>query len=451
MANRFVNPFPQFLSSTPTVFSGGTLTFYAAGTSNPLDTYADAALTTPNDNPLTLDALGSPDTDIFLADAAYKVVLKDSDGNTIKTADNVWSSDYSTEAKFKSYNGNPNGNVAGNAGSSTVDADAVWDYANNLLYICTTTGTSSTAVWTVAAAVSPSPQGRLTVTTGTPIADNASGSGNVFYTPYTGSKVPLNLNGNGVFVPTTFSELTCDITSQTVSKMYDLFAWSDDGTIRLVVGPAWSSNTARPSGTGTSELERVHGFLVNKYSITVGYGATSDTMPAQEGTYVGSCYVSTGPVVIDGPASRHLWNMYNRTARNLQVNDSTDSWAYSTATIRQANAAAGNQVSVARGLDEDMVDVSLHVSAITTSAAGESAAGIGLDSTTAFSGDCFMSPMELAVTNQRQLTARYNERPGVGYHYLTWLEKGQGSNTQTWYGDNGGTDTLGGLTGYTFA
>lgn len=43
--------------------------------------------------------------------------------------------------------GNPNGNVAGNA-SVNGASDLCWDTINLLLYICTTTGTTSTAVWT---------------------------------------------------------------------------------------------------------------------------------------------------------------------------------------------------------------------------------------------------------------------------------------------------------------
>lgn len=40
------------------------------------------------------------------------------------------------------YAGNPNGNVAGQT------YQFCWDTANSVLYICTTTGTTSTAVWT---------------------------------------------------------------------------------------------------------------------------------------------------------------------------------------------------------------------------------------------------------------------------------------------------------------
>lgn len=52
---------------------------------------------------------------------------------------------------FPSYayavSGNPNGQLAGTAGSVNTHAQLAFDYTNGLLYVCTTTGTSSTAVW----------------------------------------------------------------------------------------------------------------------------------------------------------------------------------------------------------------------------------------------------------------------------------------------------------------
>lgn len=45
--------------------------------------------------------------------------------------------------------GNPNGSLAGTAGVAGTSApDTCWDATNALLYLCTTTGTATTAVWT---------------------------------------------------------------------------------------------------------------------------------------------------------------------------------------------------------------------------------------------------------------------------------------------------------------
>lgn len=44
-------------------------------------------------------------------------------------------------------NGNPNGQLAGTAGSVNTNASLAFDYANSVFYICTTSGTSGSAVW----------------------------------------------------------------------------------------------------------------------------------------------------------------------------------------------------------------------------------------------------------------------------------------------------------------
>ena len=43
--------------------------------------------------------------------------------------------------------GNPNGVVQGAAGSPNNTPDMIWDYTNNYLWVCTTGGTATTAVW----------------------------------------------------------------------------------------------------------------------------------------------------------------------------------------------------------------------------------------------------------------------------------------------------------------
>ena len=89
MANssRFNTPNAQFVvGSTGAVASGYQLYFYASGTSTPLATYSDAALTIPNTNPVVLDSNGNAGS-IFLQAAAYKVTF--TDPNNVQ----VWSED----------------------------------------------------------------------------------------------------------------------------------------------------------------------------------------------------------------------------------------------------------------------------------------------------------------------------------------------------------------------
>ncbi len=80
-----------FLLGGLTKLSGGTVTYglvysYDAGTTNAKAIYSDAALTTPLDNPTTLDSNGRV---IAYGSGMYKFVVKDQYGNTQFTVDNV--------------------------------------------------------------------------------------------------------------------------------------------------------------------------------------------------------------------------------------------------------------------------------------------------------------------------------------------------------------------------
>lgn len=58
----------------------------------------------------------------------------------------------------QTYAGNPNGNVAGVAGSAYGLTQALlWDTSNKILWLCTTTGTASTAIWTQLTGASSGP------------------------------------------------------------------------------------------------------------------------------------------------------------------------------------------------------------------------------------------------------------------------------------------------------
>lgn len=150
MSNRFINPRDQFLDPTPSPYAGGLLYFYETGSVTPADTFSDSDLSTANTNPVVLNSAGRLPNSVFMdPNVTYKVVLKDSDGVTIWTEDPVSDPAANVTAAFQVYAGDPNGNLAGSAGTPGGSGSSVaWDITNNLLYVCTTTGNASTAVWT---------------------------------------------------------------------------------------------------------------------------------------------------------------------------------------------------------------------------------------------------------------------------------------------------------------
>lgn len=96
MATVSIAPFavPQFFSNTGEALSGGTVETYLAGTSTPEATYSDNGSTT-NATTITLNSAGRPHSGGTLVDIrlditkSYKFILKDTDGNTIRTVDNI--------------------------------------------------------------------------------------------------------------------------------------------------------------------------------------------------------------------------------------------------------------------------------------------------------------------------------------------------------------------------
>lgn len=81
------NPFYQFCDDNGNPLASGLLYTYSAGTTTPLATYSDVALTTPNANPVVLDSAGR--CTLFLGSGSYKFVLKTASGSTVATRDNV--------------------------------------------------------------------------------------------------------------------------------------------------------------------------------------------------------------------------------------------------------------------------------------------------------------------------------------------------------------------------
>jgi hypothetical protein len=93
------NPRQQFFGSDGKPLAGGKVYTYAAGTSTPKATYTDAAGTTPNANPIILNARG--EATVFW-NGSYKVTLTDSSGATIYTQDNIASLDAGVRADLAS-------------------------------------------------------------------------------------------------------------------------------------------------------------------------------------------------------------------------------------------------------------------------------------------------------------------------------------------------------------
>lgn len=296
----------------------------------------------------------------------------------------------------------------------------------------------------------PPPQGRLTLVTGTPVmASSQSGKNTVFYTPYIGNVCPIWNATLGVFIPTTFIELSNLSTASSVgsagpaavttSKNYDYFVWSNAGTPTLTRGAAWNSDTAR-SATTENDLNRVNGILVNKNAITNGPGANL-------GTYVGTGrsdasslfnWIPGGNAAGGTAAVLGVWNMYNRVDCRGSIGDTTDTWSYSSTTIRPANNSATMRVSWVMGQQEDYLTATYYS---VPAGATASRTGVGLDVTNAFTGR--LTPGG-NIVNVNYLGAGGTAQQLLGFHFISACEQSDGAAT-TFAGDNGGTVQWSGL------
>jgi hypothetical protein len=81
----------QFFDNSGNVLTGGLLYTYAAGTTTPQTTYTTTAGTTPNSNPIVMDAAGRLESEVWLTGGvAYKFVLRDSTGALLGTFDDLY-------------------------------------------------------------------------------------------------------------------------------------------------------------------------------------------------------------------------------------------------------------------------------------------------------------------------------------------------------------------------
>ena len=280
------------------------------------------------------------------------------------------------------------------------------------------------------------PQSRISISTGVPVMNaTVSGATTIYYTPYVGQLVPL-YDGTRFHMYDTGGELSQATTDNTKSpaavannSIYDMFVWNDSGTMRCTRGPAWTNDTTRSAGTA---LTRINGILLNNTGITNGPAAN-------RGTYVGSVR-SNGSAQIDfiygasasgGTASvLYVWNMYNQVLIGTTVTDSGVTYTYTSSTIRQARASAGNQISFLVGLETGTAKFSYSNDQATLAAASAFVQiGVGFNTTSGFSSPRQTIQNGAANAHRVGMTAVYTTAPTtLGAHIISANERSDGTN-----------------------
>ncbi len=299
------------------------------------------------------------------------------------------------------------------------------------------------------------PQGRLTLVAAMPvITSDQTGKTTIYYTPYVGVLASIYDGTNLLATP--FSELT-NITSNssvgnagpaavTTNSNYDLFVWNNSGTVTLTRGPAWTSDTARGTGAGTTELQRVKGLLTNAVAITNGPAANLGTYVGTVRTDASAATVSwqAGAVANGGtPANLHVWNAYNRLSVRGLVGESTASWTYTTAAWRPAGGSTRLRASLVVGLQEDFFWGSYSASVSNNSGSVNIGAAIAYDVTNAPTGRYLGSAG--ATTSQMTVGGDHSVQ-ALGFHFMQAIEISGVGGTTTWIGTGAAGVTQTGLT-----
>src|SRR5690242_4849015 len=327
--------------------------------------------------------------------------------------------------------------------------------------------------------------GRLTLSSGNAApATDITAATTLYYTPTPlGTRIAL-YDGSSAWTMNVFSETSLSLSGLIKWVMYDIFGYLSGGTFTLEA-VAWKKVTATNSPTSgaskvinlsdtttlaigmevtvkdgsNSEVATITA-VVSNTSITVanlansytlpdvyGYAARATALTTQNGIdvkngsttkrYLGTIKITaTTGQCEDSKQLRHVWNAYNRVGRVLQANEPTDSWNYTTAAWRSANANTTygvGRVSIVIGKHIEPLKIEINGASVNSASNVFSGVGVGLNQTDTNVGQTGGGQ----GTNYSQHWSLYKAVPPLGSSYIQKLEWSAAAGTTTWYGDAG--------------
>lgn len=259
---------------------------------------------------------------------------------------------------------------------------------------------------------------RLTLTSGLPVTTADITAATTIYATPSGTGAQIALHNGAAWNVRASAEFSIALGTLTANANYDIFCY-DNASVPTLELNAWSSDTARATALAFQDGVRVKsGDSTRRY---MGYFRTISTTQTADST-----------------AKRFLKNYYHKVEKQMLALESTDTWNYTLATIRQANASTANQLNFLTDLEDDSVSAQVIAAARNSTAGVVIGALIGLDSTTALAGGVIANRAQTLSSNDEVLlSASYRGNPGAGYHFLAWLEWSTATGTTTWVGDAG--------------
>jgi len=254
---------------------------------------------------------------------------------------------------------------------------------------------------------------RLTLTSATPVTTtDVTAATTLYLTPYKG--YDIDIYSGSVWVRFQQTELSISNGGLSASTPYDVFIQYNSGTPQLSL-TAWTNATTRATA------------LAYQNGVLVLSGTTTSR-------YLGTVYMDGSTKFNDAAtgAGRTVWNYYNRVNKQMVRQETTNQWNYTTATYREANGSSSNQLNFVVGVSEDLI--SANVVSTASNSLANFGVGVGLDSTSTNSATVCTTNGQVSGTST--LVATYTGLPGIGSHYLAWLEISQAAGTTAWQGQN---------------
>lgn len=267
---------------------------------------------------------------------------------------------------------------------------------------------------------------RLSLTSGVPVTtSDVTGASFVYLVAYKHSTIGLYDTSLAKWRPVKLpaSGVVAVLSTLTASKPHDIYIKRSSDTSTTTHLSEWTNATTRSEAQAYQD-----GVVV----------LASDASYR----YLGTVYVDAAKQASDSLSKRHLFNNDNRVRRALSLNIAVASWTYTTATVRQANGSTSNQVQVMTGLAEDSVRVDLSMCAANSTGNVVVQCGIGVNSTTFFSGAAAKQTL-FASTDEQQMQACVETVPAIGLNTFAALEYSAATGTTVWFGTGYGKNMVG--------
>lgn len=376
---------------------------------------------------LTAIVSGSTSVNVSIAQGGTNFIITDG-SNVVLANSNVL-------AKFQSYLGSPNGNVAGTVATANGGAtDAVWDVTNRQLYVTTTTGSTATTVW-LPQVSRLTPQGYLTISAdnNNPIVVSDTTGTAVKYVPFVGNWMVFSTGT--VLFPYSFSAMTLTLTNaQAASVIYDVYAFYNSGSPMIGTGPAWSVSTAGSGSRGAAAaITRLAGVWVNDAAITLTNNGAPTACSSGQGIYLGSLLIDSAAGNVSclpsvGQSRKWgVWNAYNREPIPLRATDTTATWTSTSASWRASNGNSNNVIQTFSGLPEESVGCLFVQTKTDTTTTNDGRIGIGVNVTTSPSGKVGRGAVNTGTIQYFDLTATHTLLPTIGLNNIQCIEFGGAS------------------------